>query len=154
MTKRISCDDAKQFGISCYHEDMLPEIDERRFRLRKDDGTAYIRTEAGAQGSWQFSHYHTKVKETYIVQSGWMVLAFADDRGTPCFQLYREDDVFTTPVGVVHNVYLPASAVIHTVKHGASGVDDRTKDEATVAFDEKVRSLSEAEMLERARSND
>ena len=151
MATSISPEDAKgQYGISCPHHDMRPEIDERRFRLRKDDGTAYIRTEAGASGAWQFSHYHTKVKETYIVQSGWMILTIADDYGTPHFRVYREDDVFTTPAGIIHNVYLPANAVIHTVKHGAAGVDDRTTDDRTAAFDAKVRHLSEDQMLERA----
>jgi len=128
---------------------MRPEIDERRFRLRKSDGTAYIRTESGTLGAWQFSHYHSKVKETYIVQSGWMILTFADEAGDPVFRLYREDEVFTTPAGIVHNVYLPAHTVIHTVKHGAADVDDRTTDDATRAFDAKVRCLSEDQMLER-----
>jgi len=42
----------------------------------------------------------------------------------PHSQLVVEQGVVTTPVGQVHNVYLPEGAVIHTIKHGSNGASD------------------------------
>jgi len=144
----ISGDDArKMHGVTCRHS--YPKTkEELRFRLEKNDGTMYIRTEA-LKGGWQNSHWHKKVKETYIVQSGW--IGYAESRGgEPELYIYREGESFTTPPGVIHTVYLPAGAVIHTVKHGQAEVGDRYgDDDSTKAFTARVREISDRALLER-----
>ncbi|CCB67448.1 hypothetical protein [Hyphomicrobium sp. MC1] len=119
----IDCKEAQsEHGIFTLHHQM--PNNELRFRLKKVDGTAYIRTEASTQGGWQESHYHKEVRETYIVQKGW--IAYAEQKGpTPRISIFREGELFTTQPGVVHNVYMPAHSVIHTVKHGNCTCEDR-----------------------------
>lgn len=120
---QITPDDAlREYGISCEHEKMANG--ELRFRLKSaHDGTAYIRTVAVPESGWQKSHYHKYVRETYIVQRGWMALASLRN-GKRCLERFNENDIVTTDPEIPHNVYLPANAVIHTVKHGyASGKD-------------------------------
>ena len=110
----ISNKDAKdKYGITSEHEKM--PNGELRFRLKKDDGTAYIRTKRPEKGEWQNSHYHNKVRETYIVQKEWIGYAqLLND--IPQYNIYKKGDVFTTRPDVIHNIYMPANAVIHTVK--------------------------------------
>jgi hypothetical protein len=115
---------------------------ELRFRLRKSDGTAYIRTEASEVGGWQKSHYHKSVRETYIVQRGWIALAEAASKG-PRVRIFRSGDLFTTQPGVIHNIYMSGKSVIHTVKHGEAIGEDRIEDDATSDFDKSVHQLSE-----------
>lgn len=127
---------------------LVPEIEhfangERRFRLKSAAGDGYVRTEAGRKGGWQTSHYHTRSHETYIVQKGWMALAeLVDDRLR--LRTVHPGEVVTTELGVVHNVYLPAEAIIHTVKHGSAGDDDW---HVHKAFDRQTMVLDEAEIL-------
>lgn len=118
----ISADVAEtQYGLFSEHEKM--PNGELRFRLMSKDGSGYIRTVASKDSGWQISHFHKKVRETYIVQSGWMALVSL--RGDDLvFQKLAKDAVATTEPLVPHNVYLPASAVIHTVKHGETGETD------------------------------
>jgi hypothetical protein len=131
-----------EHGIKCEHEKMLNG--ELRFRLKSEqDGSAYIRTVAAPDSGWQKSHYHESVRETYIVQRGWMVLALIRN-GKLEIKHFVENEIVTTEADVPHNVYLPATAVIHTVKHGyargkdwheSPGLDDLTaplKSEAQV----------------------
>ncbi len=104
----ISCEDAERnHGITCEHEQLMPS-GELRFRLKsKHDETAYIRTEAPPGGAWQQSHYHKKVKETFIVQSEWIGYAeLHDDALEPRYFTYRAGEMFTTPPEVVHNIYM------------------------------------------------
>ena len=146
----ISCDEARdKHGITCPHS--RAENGELRFRLLKNDGTAYIRTEAPPEGGWQDSHWHNKVMETYIVQSGWIGYAEMRD-GEPELIIYRAGESFTTPPNVIHNVYLPAEAVIHTVKHGEAREEARLEDSRTAAFTAKVCDISESNLLIRART--
>ncbi|MBI2307496.1 MAG: hypothetical protein HYU78_09345 [Rhodocyclales bacterium] len=142
----IPCAEAQRdHGITCEHETM--PSGERRFRLLSQrDATAYIRTEAPPQGAWQQSHYHKKVKETFLVQTGWMGYAEERDGGEPVLFLCKEGDIFTTPPEVVHNVYMPEGAVIHTVKHGPALGEARLVDSRTKAFDAKTCDISEAEL--------
>jgi hypothetical protein len=144
----ISCEDAReQHGITCEHS--RAENGELRFRLLKNDGTAYIRTEAPPHGGWQDSHWHYKVLETYIVQDGW--IGYAELRnGTMNLRTCQAGEAFTTVPEVIHNVYLPKEAVIHTVKHGNSLGEKRLEDERTKAFTEKTRQISEATLLSTA----
>ena len=123
---------------------------ERRFRLLKADGSAYIRTEIDEVGGWQESHYHEKVRETYIVDRGWV--AYARESGTgPNICLYHAGDLFTTEPYVIHNIYMSPGSVIHTVKHGASNGADRKVDAQTVKLDELVKGLTEREIWTDAR---
>jgi mannose-6-phosphate isomerase-like protein (cupin superfamily) len=102
-------------GITTRHERM--PSGELRFRLMGDDGNGYIRTVAGP-GGWQNSHLHRRTTETYVVESGWMVMAIADAAGEPKLHHFGPGMVTTAPIDLAHNVYLPAGAVVHTVKHG------------------------------------
>lgn len=124
---------------------------ERRFRMTAPDDSAYIRTEAGEQGAWQNAHSHGGVRETYIVQSGWMAFATIGGDGSPHVVIYRAGEVVSSEPAHVHNVYLPAGAVIHTVKHGeAVGNPDKGGADwwpASGAFDAATKSLTEVELL-------
>lgn len=129
-----------KYGIMTKHEKM--DNGELRFRLLCEDGSAYIRTVAGDQGAWQNSHYHQSVKETYIVQEGWM--AYAEMReGALVGTVYVKDASVTTQPSIVHNVYLPEGAVIHTVKHGIALERDW---HASEKFDEMTKNLSEVDI--------
>ncbi len=131
-----------KYGISSRHSRM--PNDELRFRLIKEDGTAYIRTESSVQGGWQNSHYHTAIHETYIVQKGWIGYAELLD-GTPKFTIYKEGENFTTEPYVIHNIYMPAQSIIHTVKHGDATSEERTEDEE---FTKLTKSIKESDLLD------
>lgn len=139
MPKRIAEKEAKQaHGISTLHETM--ENGERRFRLKHVGGSAYVRTEAGSASGWQASHYHRHVRETYVMERGWM--GFAELRnGEMVLRLLESGEIVTTEPGIVHNVYLPPNAVIHTVKHGEGAGEDRQTDGDAPAFDLVTRSI-------------
>lgn len=135
---------AAEHGITVRHQEM--DNGEFRFRLLKQDGTAYIRTEASENGAWQSSHYHNLIKETYIVQRGWIAYAelINDNRK---ISVYRAGDLFTTQPRIVHNVYMPANAVIHTVKHGEADNEDRITNETTREFDKDIKVLTVEQIL-------
>ena len=96
---------------------------EQRFRLISDDGSGYIRTEAGESGGWQNSHFHHEFEETTIVQKGWIALAeLTNDEMT--LTVMHENNIYTSRAKVSHNLYLPAGAIIHTVKHGNVQIND------------------------------
>jgi hypothetical protein len=138
----ISADLACKFGVRAQHSRM--DNGELRYRLVSNDGSAYVRTEASAVGGWQNSHYHKSVLETYIIQNGWAAFAefFGDDVR---LWIMQPGDVYTTQVGVPHNIYLPAHAVTHVVKHGHNGqIDDWFADPS---LDEMTKDLTEAEIL-------
>lgn len=139
MPTKIANKEALQtHGISTLHETM--ENGERRFRLKHVSGSAYIRTEAGPTSGWQSSHYHKHIRETYVVEQAWMV--FAELRsGEMLLTLLNPGEIVTTEPGVVHNVYLPPNAVIHTVKHGQGQGDDRLTDGDAAAFDLVTQSI-------------
>lgn len=123
QTEISSVDAKNKFGISTLHHKM--ENGEFRFRLKKSDGTAYIRTESDNVGAWQESHFHKHVQETYIVQRGW--IAYAEVVGGKInLSVYCEGELFTTQPNIIHNVYMASHSVIHTVKHGRSEVYDRS----------------------------
>lgn len=146
----ISNDSAEvDFAVSAKHG--LMWNGEKRFRLSKtSEGSGYIRTESSTSGSWQNAHYHEQVRETYIVQSGWIVaceLLNADY----IYNKYNEGDVFTTSPNVVHNIYMSANTVIHTVKHGrmpsGKSTDRIEKDFEPERMTTANRALGEAELL-------
>jgi uncharacterized membrane protein YidH (DUF202 family) len=147
MGRVISPEEAdRDHGVTTLHEHMADG--ERRFRLRKSDGTAYIRTEAGPTGAWGESHYHASVRETYIVQEGWIAYAEISE-GEPKYNQYDAGEMLTTRPGVIHTVYMPAQAVIHTVKHGEASGEDRITDEQTKMLDQAVRCLQGEDQIRR-----
>lgn len=145
MEEEIDCKEANErHGVTCRHGKM--PSGELRFRLLKDDGTAYIRTESPPQGGWQNSHFHNKVRETYIVQQGW--IGYAELVGDEArYYVYRAGSLFTTQPFVIHNVYLPADSVIHTVKHGEGRGEQRLEDDRTDRFTASTKEISEDVLL-------
>jgi len=137
MTAIPEVEAKKDYGITCRHE--LMENGELRFRLNSEDGSAYIRTVSGETGAWQNSHFHKSVRETYIVQNGWMAFASLVDSRLS-LSVLRIGDVITTEPFIAHNVYLPSGAVIHTVKHGYSQEKDWFGDKE---LDKKTKHLTE-----------
>lgn len=99
---------------------------ELRFRLNCNDGSAYIRTVTtdDSQG-WQNPHFHKHLRETYIVETGWIGYIEICN-GVIETKKYGEGDVFTTIRDVAHNIYMPANATIHTVKHNADTSSEET----------------------------
>jgi hypothetical protein len=82
----------------------------------------------------------------YIVESKWMALATANPSGgKPCIQILTEGKSVVTPLGQIHNVYLPSKAVIHTVRFGNRGPNPRW--EGSPSFDEQTKGLSESQIL-------
>jgi hypothetical protein len=78
----------------------------------------------GAGSEWQDAHYHKSVKETYIVQRGW--IGFAEKVGDSFrLRILKEGAIVTSQPGIHHNVFMPDGAVIHTVKHGAGDGEDK-----------------------------
>lgn len=126
--KPIGCDVASSaHGITVRHGRMSTN-GELRFRLKCQDGTAYIRTQTTAESQgWQKPHFHQFSRETYIVERGWIGYAEASP-GRLLQRRYVAGQVFTTEPHVVHNIYMSANAVIHTVKHGLDGHDDTRSD--------------------------
>ncbi|MGD9981643.1 MAG: hypothetical protein AB7H66_05505 [Hyphomonadaceae bacterium] len=146
----ISPDDAEaRYGIVARHSEMTGNK-ERRFRLEKDDGTAYIRTEASVAGGWQNSHHHEHSTETYIVQSGWMAAAEFRSGATAIYR-FGPGEVYSTEPRIVHNVYLPANAVIHTIKHGPAARGDwHGNTQPANDLNDLTRNLTEADISARA----
>lgn len=122
---------------------------EFRFRLMdkgQNSGWGYILTKIPESYSgWQNSHYHIGVMETIIIQKGWIGFAELLPDGKMTVRVYRPGDVFTTKPGHAHNVYMPADAVVHAVKHGDCSLE---KDWfASPALDEKTKHLSEIDIF-------
>lgn len=129
-------------GINVNKEVM--ENGELRIRLTSADGSVYIRTEAGELGAWQNSHYHLALEETYIVQQGWMGVAELV-AGQLSLRIEKETKLYTAKPMVPHNVYLPANAIIHTVKHGKVQQGDWY---ASKELDRLTKHLSETNIKE------
>ncbi len=143
--RQITPEDAEEnHGIRTNHTEM--DNSQLRFRLEKDGGIKYILTIAGNNRAWQDSHFHKFVKETYIVQRGWIGYAeLVEDKLK--IIVYWEGDIFTTMQYGIHNVYLPCGAEIHTVKHGNASNDDWHPFEK---FDEMTKNLTEKEIFQLA----
>jgi len=139
--KNIPDAEAKNdYGITCRHD--LMDNGELRFRLNSEDGSAYIRTLSGETGAWQNSHFHKAMRETYIAQKGWMAFARLDDSKLSV-SIIQAGDAITIEPFVIHNVYLPAGAIIHTVKHGISQEKDWFGDEG---FNKMTKDLTEEDI--------
>ena len=139
--RKVDCAEAlEKHSVFTKHEQM--SNGEYRFRLVSKDGSSYIRTVA-ERGSWQNSHHHNVVRETYIVQCGWMVIAQRLEGRRLLYRLRPPGGIITTTPLIVHNVYLPSGAVIHTVKHGSTMEFDWHADEE---FDSMTNELSEQDI--------
>jgi hypothetical protein len=132
------------YGIKTDHGKM--PNGELRFRLTAPDGNNYIRTVASSSGAWQEAHSHEQLQETYIVEKGWMALA-EQTNGNLRVSVYWPNQVVTTKPNIPHNAYLPACAVIHTVKHGSGKEKDW---EGQPELSAKTKSMSEKEILAQA----
>lgn len=142
INKRISSREALQkHSIKTIHHQMANG--ELRFRLLKDDGTGYIRTEAGLKNSWQESHFHKKTSEIYIVQKGWVACAtIMYDQLV--IEVYKANEVFSVSPFIVHNIFMTKKSVIHTVKYGETIKEDRfTNTIETKKLDEAIKGISE-----------
>lgn len=145
LKKSLTGNDARDRGIEARHEQM--ENGELRFRLMARDGSGYIRTIGPPEGGWQNSHYHDSVMETYIIQKGWVAFVeLVDD--CLLWRRLEEGDVHTTRAKIAHNVYVPAGIVMHTVKHGASEVNNDWF--ASADLDGRTKHLSEQEIKDQA----
>ena len=136
-----SRDAFERYGIKAYHSAM--PNGERRFRLVDRDGCGYVRTEAGQEGAWQKSHLHRTMRETYIVQSGWIAIALLKGADNLEIKVFKVGDIWTTPPEVAHNVYMPSGAVTHVVKHGRNVLDDWVTNADTELLDQLSKSLTE-----------
>jgi hypothetical protein len=141
MGKPISDQEAKdKYGVFTQHEMM--DNGQRRFRLKMKNGSAYIRTESDKLGAWQKGHSHKCVRETYIVQKGWIAYVESVGRRLPRLTFYDKGDLFTTKLRIKHNIFMPANSVVHTVKYGSARGKDWFKcpelDEVTERIPEKA----------------
>lgn len=131
------------------HEAETMENGELRIRLKSPDGNNYVRTEAGPAGMWQKAHFHHTLRETYVVEAGWMGYV-TENKGALFARICWPGDVLTTHPLEPHNVYLPGNAVIHTVKHGSSkGHDWNEAPQLTT----RCLALAEKDLHEIARSS-
>ena len=113
--KQIAHEELPSYGITTNHNIM--DNGERRFRLGGSDGSTYIRTEASGDSGWENSHYHTRLSELCIVQSGRATYAELSE-GRLLLREYEAGEFFIVPPMTVHNCRLSPNAVLHTVKFG------------------------------------
>ncbi|WP_271272069.1 hypothetical protein [Aliamphritea hakodatensis] len=141
---------AAEYGMQCHHEQM--PNGETRFRLSGNDGSGYIKTVAGQEGAWQNSHRHQHITEIYIVQSGWMAMAYATQDNTQ-IQLERHlaGEIIRIGPGIRHNTYLPAHAVIHVIKQDIPANGDWIADPE---LDSLSKPVSEAQILQQTGNSD
>jgi len=120
MPKILTTADAAERGVES--RSRLMENGEYRDSLTMGGkyGIGYVLTTMSADsgGGWQNAHFHRCTLETYIVQKGWIAIARPFFGAEPTIWVLREGGVFTILSGHSHNVYVPAGAVFHTVRHG------------------------------------
>lgn len=139
----IHCSDAKAAHGICTKHGCMHTNGELRFRLNSSiDGSSYIRTQTSLEsGGWQTEHFHRRMRETYIVEKGWIGYSeLADAR--PRFQKFTEGELFTTSPNVVHNIFMPPETVIHTVKHNGGVAKDWQSDARCAALKAHIDKLA------------
>ena len=144
MPRKLTSDEVAKAGVRENHEQM--DNGECRYRMMFGDGSGYIRVEAGTTGAWQNSHYHTGVRETTIVQRGF-VIEVNLIKGSPEFRVLGPGESFTSKVGVHHNQYMAGGAVTHTVKFG--DCSDPKDWHASPELDGRVKHLTEDDVFHR-----
>lgn len=113
--KEIQDSELENYGISLKHNIM--DNGEKRFRLIGKDGSSYIRTESTEEGAWQNSHYHTSIKELYLVQKGTIkFVELIDDKLV--VNIYSEGEFCISKPMIPHNVYMSPNTITHTIKYG------------------------------------
>lgn len=142
---------AANYGISTNHEKM--KNGEIRFRLVSNDGSAYIRTHADSnnrnrKSGWQNAHYHKKVKEIYVVQSGLMIFC-SKENGETTYQSLVTGEVIATEPYIPHNVFLQENSIIHTIKCTSGAEPDWYPDPE---LDAESKALSEEEAMRKVQS--
>jgi hypothetical protein len=115
---------------------------ESRFRLMDRGGDGYILTKSSSTGAWQNAHYHEKLTEIYVVAGGWMGYCEINGDAVIVKTLGPGETLSTKPM-IPHNVYLPAGAVIHTVKLFSTVENDW---HAHAELDQKSKQLNEADI--------
>ena len=90
---------------------------EKRFRLIGADGSTYIRTESSLDSGWQNSHYHTTIKELYLVQKGTIIFVELINNKVN-IKKYEEGEFFISQPMVPHNIYMFPNTILHTIKFG------------------------------------
>lgn len=121
----------RNLGMS--HKSKTMPNGEKRFAVALSSGEELmiVITVAGPEGAWQQAHYHggqaalagrsrAGITEHYKVWSGWMAAAVPGKGGdlSPEVTLLSEGDQVSFSPGECHNIYLPAGAVIVTLKVG------------------------------------
>ena len=133
--KEISNFELKKYGIATKHHIM--DNGELRFRLIGSDGSAYIRTESSLDSGWQNSHYHTTIKELYLVQKGWILFAeLLDDK--VIIKKYTSEEYCISKPRVPHNVYMAPDTILHTIKFGDCAKADWERSER---LDELIKKI-------------
>ncbi len=133
--KKIDDSRLSEFGVKTNHEVM--DNGEKRFRLIGSDGSSYIRTEASSDSGWQNSHYHTVIKELYLVQSGSIIFVQLID-GRLDIKKYSEGEFCISEPMVPHNCYMFPNAITHTIKFGDCSTSDWI---ASLELDEMIKNI-------------
>ena len=139
--KELSDKDARQYGIYTVHHEM--DNGEFRFRLVSENGSSYILTQSNINNGWQNSHVHYQKKEYYIVERGFVLIALMIDGKLKIEKLF-ENDSFSIPVGVAHNVLMSDNSILHTVKFGTKEEDWNSCEE----LDELLSSMDIKKLLD------
>jgi len=99
----------------------------------------------GASG-WQNSHRHTSgIREIYVVQEGWIVIAELGEDEIVRYRRYGVGEVFTISTPDAHNVYVAADTVFACVKHGSK--EGRKDWEPAPELDRIVEGIDEEELI-------
>lgn len=119
--KEINNNELKDYGINTKHHIM--DNGEKRFRLIGADGSTYIRTESSLDSGWQNSHYHTTIKELYLVQKGTIIFVELINNKVN-IKKYEEGEFFISQPMVPHNIYMFSNTILHTIKFGDCSKSD------------------------------
>lgn len=141
MKKITEHDVMQKFGINTAHHQM--QNGEFRFRLIDNNGIGYVRTHSGDIGSWQNSHFHIAHAETYIVQRKWIMVATLSPQNDLMLLPLEEGEIWTSDLRSAHNVFMPAGAITHTIKHGSGSSQDWHTNCETEMLDQKSKILNE-----------
>ena len=113
--KEIKENELNNYGINIKCNIM--DNGESRFRLIGSDGSSYIRTESSVNSGWQNSHYHTEIKELYLVQKGTIIFVELKDNRTNIKRISEGEFCISEPM-IPHNVYMFPNTITHTIKFG------------------------------------
>lgn len=140
--KEINHNQLSEYGINTQHHIM--DNGEKRFRLIGSDGSSYIRTESSINSGWQNSHYHTTIKELYLVQKGTIIFVEFIN-GKINVRKYVEGEFCISKPMVPHNVYMFADTITHTVKFGDCSKSDWNEYKK---LDEMIKKINIKEYLQ------